>query len=250
MNGRRKWIVAVSVAGIVMASLAMALTFQRRSEILMDTGATRKTVEASYQRLTPVTAQSARDEKLLAAARRLSQGPYVASVWVVDQSGQITLHEGGPGKVGDNVKTLAARVEMDRVIDSLGKGTLSKNERLQLLTVAAIRSEGEHNDVFRHRAHVIRDTGGRPVALVAFAYDVNPGVSDSGLGVIIPTLIVLLGFALYWLGLPLWVWLDARDRGEVAVFWGIFVLLTNLVGLLAYLIAVAKPKAGKDTNIE
>jgi len=244
MDIKRKWIVAVSVAGIVMASLAIALTFQQRSEILVDTGETRRKVETSYQKLMPATARSARDEKLVVAARRFSQERYVASLWVIDRSGQIAFHEGGPGKVGDNVKTLAARVDMDRMLDSLSKGALSKDEQLQLLAVAAIRSEGEHNDVYRHLVHPVLNKTGEQVALVAFAYDVSPGISGPFTAFdIIPTLIVFLGFALYWFGLPLWVWLDARDKGEVAVFWGFFVLLTNLVGLLAYLIAVAKPRS-------
>jgi hypothetical protein len=60
----------------------------------------------------------------------------------------------------------------------------------------------------------------------------------------------MLGFYLaapiYWLALPLWVFLDARDRRERALAWGIFVLIGNLVALLAYLLATSRPAAAKS----
>jgi hypothetical protein len=47
----------------------------------------------------------------------------------------------------------------------------------------------------------------------------------------------LLALAVYWLCLPLWVWLDARERGERAWAWAVFVLLGNPVALPAYILA-------------
>jgi hypothetical protein len=34
-----------------------------------------------------------------------------------------------------------------------------------------------------------------------------------------------------------WVWLDARARGERAWVWAVFVLLGNLVALITYILA-------------
>ena len=42
---------------------------------------------------------------------------------------------------------------------------------------------------------------------------------------------------MYWLSLPLWVLLDARERWDYAMVWAIFVLIGNLVALIAYLLA-------------
>lgn len=182
-----------------------------------------------------------RDPRLIAAAERLKGEPYVASVWLVDGEGDIVFHWRGPGRKGRNVASLAER-DMGRVLEGRGSGTFSDLQKLQLLTVGAIRSEREHNDVFRHLVRPVQGDDGLPAALVAVAYDVSPYVRGPATYGVILTLIFVAGLAVYWLGLPLWVYLDASSRGEAAVLWGALVLLTNLVGLLAYLIVISKPR--------
>jgi hypothetical protein len=54
---------------------------------------------------------------------------------------------------------------------------------------------------------------------------------------VVSLLVVLLGLLMYWLSLPLWVFLDARQRGERALAWAGFVLIGNLVALLTYILA-------------
>ena len=68
-----------------------------------------------------------------------------------------------------------------------------------------------------------------------------------GLGSIAAMLGFYLAAAIYWLALPLWVFLDARDRRDRALAWGIFVLIGNLVALLAYLLATSRPSAGHSS---
>ena len=41
---------------------------------------------------------------------------------------------------------------------------------------------------------------------------------------------------LYWLSLPLWVFLDARKYGKHAWLWAIYVSFGNLVALVAYIL--------------
>jgi len=55
-----------------------------------------------------------------------------------------------------------------------------------------------------------------------------------------------VGLLGYWLALPLWTWLDARQRGDRAWTWSIFVLLGNVMALLAYLLVrdPGRPQAG------
>lgn len=45
-----------------------------------------------------------------------------------------------------------------------------------------------------------------------------------------------IGFTVYWLSLAWWVFADVRRRGGNAFAWGVLVLLTNLVGVVVYLI--------------
>lgn len=48
---------------------------------------------------------------------------------------------------------------------------------------------------------------------------------------------VLLGliFTLYWIGLAIWVYKDANKKNTNASLWGLLVLVTNIVGVIVYL---------------
>jgi len=237
MATRNTWIAAAAVAGILLAVVTGIVINSRRSQGLVDTGETRASVQFSLSRLLPKAVESARDPGLISAAGRLTKEPYVVSVWVVDRSGEIVFRAGGPGRQGDKIQDLA-REDMAPALEALGPEVLTESQKIRLLAVGAMRREGEHNDVFRHLVRALPDSAGNIAALVALAYDVNPW--QPGAGYIAGLLTGLAGFLVYWLALPLWVYLDARARAEAAALWGIFVLFTNLVGLLAYLIVISR----------
>jgi len=46
-----------------------------------------------------------------------------------------------------------------------------------------------------------------------------------------------LFLAIYWISVPAWTFLDARDRGETAWIWGAFTVIGNVIALVAYLLA-------------
>lgn len=238
---KRNWIAVAAAAGILISAVTGTLLTQRRSRMLVDTGVTRAAVENSWRSLLPKTVESARDPRLIAAVRELEKALYVVSVWVVAPDGVIVYQKGGPGQLGDKVQDLA-KDDMAPAIAALGLGAFSETQRLQLLAVAAMRREGEHNDVFRHIVRVVANPAGGLAAVVVLAYDVSPWVgAPPGLPYLTLLFSGLAGFAVYWLGLPLWVALDARARGEAAALWAVFVLFTNLVGLVAYLIVIWRP---------
>jgi hypothetical protein len=53
--------------------------------------------------------------------------------------------------------------------------------------------------------------------------------------------IAILGLVVYWLTLPVWVGMDAGRRGMRPAAWKLLVLVTNWIGLLAYLVARLAP---------
>jgi len=244
MQFRRKWMAVAAVAGLAWSVTSGVILTHRRSRILVDTGVTRAGVEGALGRLLPKSVETARDAGLLKGAAQLDKSAYLAATWVVGADGEIVFRRGGPGKVGDRVQDLA-RDDMARALEALPADTLSKTQRLQLLAVGAMRREGEHNDVFRHLVRVVPTAAGAPAALVVLAYDVNPALGAAPDATYLALLLSgVAGFGLYWLGLPLWAALDARARGDASLLWGLFVLVTNLVGLVAYLIVIWRPPRG------
>jgi hypothetical protein len=241
MHAKRNWIAVAAVVGIAWSVASGIVLTHRRARILVDTGVTRASIEHSLNTLLPKAAESARASALLKAAAEVGQAPYVAALWVVTTAGEIVFHQGGPGQRGDKIQELA-RDDMAPTVEALPAGALSDTQRLQLLAVAAMRREGDHNDVFRHIVRVVANPAGGLAAVVVLAYDVNPAVGGAPDAVYLVLLLgAVAGFGVYWLGLPLWVAADARARGDAVALWGLFVLFTNLVGLMAYLLVIWRP---------
>lgn len=240
MQAKRNWIAVAAVAGVAWSVASGILVTQRRSRMLVDTGVTRAAVEAALAGRLPKSVETPRDAGLLSAADTLCRSAFVAAVWVVRPGGEIVFHQAGPGKAGDRVQELA-RDQMAAAVEALAPGVLSDAQRLQLVAVGAMRREGEHNDVFRHLVRAVPDRAGVFAALVVLAYEVSPAVGATPDAAYLALLLSgLASFGVYWLGLPLWVALDARARGDATLLWGLLVFFTNLVGLIAYLIVIRR----------
>jgi len=246
MKDKTRLFLRTAMAALAVAAVALVATdFQRRG-VLEESGETRASVEASLARALPNTVDSARDPRLLAAAEKLARARYVSRLWVVDPEGAIVLQRNGPGKEGDRVQDLA-EVSLGPLLRGVRDTRQADLYRLQLQAGAAILRDADHNDVFRPLVWtVFKPSDGRAAALVVLCYDVSPRISSPGWRFKATLATALVGLVIYWLGLAAWVFLDARARGEHAVLWGLLTIVTNLVGAIAYALAVrASPGRGK-----
>ena len=229
----------VAIVGAVVAVLCLGVQSASRRSVLVDTGETRSVVEASG--LAPLLAlhpSSIDDPAFRAAVAHLQEMPYIAYVWLFAPDG--TIIQGNLAVSKGGTAQGMATDETRRVLEALPDGMLSADQRLAFLAASAMQSEGEHNDVFRHLLREIRGPDGQLVGLVGLTYAVNPGIGAPPDVLSVLSLVgLLLGMGVYWLALPAWVWLDARTRGERAWVWAVFVLLGNLVALIAYILARA-----------
>jgi len=51
----------------------------------------------------------------------------------------------------------------------------------------------------------------------------------------------VMAFILFWLLLPIWVFMDARNLGFHPALWGLLALITNIIGLIVYLVVRPDP---------
>lgn len=181
---------------------------------------------------------------LRATAGRLRL-PHVASVWLIDSKGIIRLAEGSLAPstpVDANIADLADE-RTRRTLKALPENLLGADATLFLLAESAIMREGEHRDIYRTLLRPVRNPDGTSAGIVAIAFDASdwqPGILWKA-GV----LLAPIAFLLYWLALPAWVYLDAKEHGENRWTWACFVFVGNLVALMAYLLSV---RAGADTE--
>lgn len=243
MRSKATPLLAASVAALLITTLALIVGSGKRDEWLKETGQTRRAVDESAARLLPATAESATDPRLRSAAAQLAQQPYVTRLWLVDPSGRILLSRNSPGREGDSVQDLAPD-DFAAVLRGAPDAALTTSQRTQLLAMAAQRRDGDHNDVFKPLLRVVRTPAGTDAAFVALCYLVNTESS----GFIPLVLAAAAGLGIYWIGLVGWVFLDARARRENAALWALLVFFTNLVGILAYLLATRRPE--KNVAVE
>jgi len=208
-----------------------------------DTGETRRVVEGTLAQLQALRPVSVDDAAFREAVAQAKDAQYVAYVWLVTPDGEILQ---GNLAISQGMVEDSATDEMRRVLGMLPDGTLSDRQRTALLAASAMQKEGEHNDIFRHLLREIHGPDGELVAWVGVTFDVSPAVSAPSAGYISFVVGLFLAMAVYWLSLPAWVWLDARTRGERAGVWAVFVLLGNLVALIAYIL-VRAPRSQKVT---
>ncbi|MGB7539168.1 MAG: hypothetical protein WBM17_11575 [Anaerolineales bacterium] len=210
-------------------------TFDPDREGHLDPGGVRRqSVEQSLLKILPSSAASMEDPGLETAANQLASEPYIAWVWVTNPEGKLTFVHGGPAHSGDSVRELSLYEE--DIIMALEPALRTKDAELELRLAAALRREGEHNDIYRHLVRSIPGPDGETAAFIGIAYeaaDTAPGAADIAL-----LIFGVAGFLVYWLGLPLWVALDSRagGGGRSSILWGLFVLVANAAGLLAYLL--------------
>jgi hypothetical protein len=108
-----------------------------------------------------------------------------------------------------------------------------------MLVAAAIRREGEHNDMIGHLVIPLKTSSDGLVGFVGVAYsldDLKPPFENYYIVIIA----LIICFLLYWLSLPLWVYFDCRERNNKYILWTIFVLFGNIPAFIAYLISNRK----------
>jgi hypothetical protein len=228
-----------AVAGLA-AFLCMVVGFSagihiRDSQRSTEVEQTRRlSVEESLDAILPAEAASANSPELVDAVERLKTEEFILWVWIADPKGEITLAYNGPAGAGDNVYDLS-EYEEDLIL-AVEPQQMDPITELELRMAMALRREGEHNDIYGHLVRLIPGPDGQPAAFIGVTYESvesSPGILD-----VVFVVLGAAGFLLYWLGLSVWTFADAQagGLGRTAVLWGLFVLVANAAGLLAYLL--------------
>ena len=230
----RRGLPIIAVIGALVALVCLsALSLQRRAPAT-DTDETRRNAEKTLARIEATRPASLDDTTFQATITQAKDAPYVAAVWLFTPDGQIL--EGSQGFVHSTVEA-SATDEARQALAALPEGTLNTEQRTALLAVSVMRAREQHDDTYRQLLREVRGPEDELVALVGVTYEVSPAIHAPAPAAALAMACGFLGLATYWISLPVWVWLDARDRAERAWAWAVFVLLGNLVGVITYILA-------------
>jgi membrane protein YqaA with SNARE-associated domain len=243
----RRWLPYLSVlllaAALVLGSVANKLMADWREVLETEARA------AQEQRLDELQAAVQRaglqSEDVLVLVRDL---PYAGMSILLDADGHVVYStplqaRGLSGPLGslreqvltDSLRQLLAQSSLSRALESLPADALTPEQRLLLETSYALQVEDGRARPFQDLGRLLTDAQGNPVGAAVVVYDQGdralPGAYQASF------LGALGALALYWLSLPLWVFLDARARGERAWLWAALALVGNLLGVITYLLA-------------
>lgn len=176
-----------------------------------------------------------------ALAEAFAQNDTLQRLWVVDERGYIAYYA-KEQPAARTVEVLAPK-DVHALLETLPAGLLRPEQRLAILTAAAIREDLPHQERRRGsgglRTRLLPIKGGL-IAVAAQMPFSGPAISIDEEAVRSVgnyyQVIQNASFLLYWFSLPLWVVLDALRHRERAVVWGLFTLIGNVVALLIYLL--------------
>jgi len=223
------------ISFLVGVTIAVILSHEKRK--MSDLSVERPELSVAMKPMESLGVRSLTDPSYLRSVSALLERPHVANVWLIDARGIILLSKGCLARStpeNANVSDLANRDARD-TLRALPENFLNSEERLFLLAESAMRREGEHDDIYHRMLRPVRGPDGTGAGIVGIAYEVsnwNPGLLwKTGI------LLLPLCFLIYWFSFPLWVFLDARERGENQWVWGSFVFMGNLIALMAYILS-------------
>jgi hypothetical protein len=221
----------VALAGLLLAGISFGFVSYNRSNQLTEDPQTRRSALDTLTEIAALQPTTVDDPALRKALEDSLQAPYIATIWLFAPDGEQIAYSAGSTSAASR-----RSADMEQILAALPQDALQTEQTAMLKAVAAMRYEGEHNDIYRHLILPIRSPDGALIGFLGAAYDINSALSPVTAGYIATLITFIAGLALYWLSLPLWVLWDARNRGERAPAWAVFVLLGNLVALVAYLI--------------
>lgn len=163
----------------------------------------------------------------------------ISTKWLVSARGEIIYAEGMMAASTPLNSTIYSLVDAQNrgLIDAV-ESNVNTEQRSTLFIAASIRREGDHNDIYGHIVMPLKTSGDVLVGFVGVAYSLDN--SELPVQNYLISIALIICFFLFWLSLPLWVYIDCREKNNNCILWTIFVLFGNIPALVAYLISNRK----------
>jgi hypothetical protein len=161
--------------------------------------------------------------------------PVISTIWIITEKGEIIYAKGAMAA------STPVHESIYNLIDNQNRGLIDAVEesintiqKKVMIVAAAIRREGDHNDVYGHLVMPLKSDFNELAGFIGVAYsldDSKPPFQIYMIGVAL-----FISFIIYWLSIPVWVYYDSRKNNDKYIFWTLFVLIGNLPAYIAYLI--------------
>ncbi|MBA4385977.1 MAG: hypothetical protein C0410_14655 [Anaerolinea sp.] len=232
----KKYLPWITLISLLVAAVLILVYSTNRQNNLVESPETLTAANQTIEAITSLQPDKITDVAFIEAVDQKRSEKYISQIWLFDQDGILVYPTDMPYS-GESAEETAVR-QVKQMLSTLPERTLTSEQRMLMLVGSAIQAEGEHSDVYRYRVASLKSESGSIIGYLGLAYDISSFLSSPPQAGYIMTLFgLLISLGVYWLSLAVWTYLDARDHGERAIVWLIYVLIGNVVALIAYLLA-------------
>lgn len=237
----KKITICYIITAIAMIIICLAITlFATKDKIFM---------AIDYQKASHIFEKQGTGDALNLQLKKLSSDSNdVVNVVVVDKDNKVEF-KANDNVVGENNNLFFTPYESNKkyLYNNINNDILYKivKEENLLLNLGYIQNNNKLSDDIDKEFSYEKDLGGKTIYFLN--YMVNKKTNEKIYIIrnvtpipyaerLLETMGTLLGliFAIYWIGLALWVYKDANEKRTNAPLWGMLVLITNLGGLIVY----------------
>lgn len=155
--------------------------------------------------------------------------------WLINENGEIIFANGMmAASTPENTSIYNLADNQSLGLIKAVEENIDSQQKLLLYVAAAIRNEGDHNDMIGHIVMPLHTSSDELVGFVGVAYDLDNTAQP--LQFYIVDIALMISFLVYWFSFPLWVYFDGHKRDNKYILWTLFVLVGNLPAYIAYLI--------------
>jgi hypothetical protein len=162
----------------------------------------------------------------------------INTIWIINQKDEI-VYARGLMAASTPLNTIVYSLidDQNRGLINAVEGSIDTVQKQVISIAAAIRREGEHNDIFGHLVMPLKSNQNELAGFIGVAYSLENDSESSVAIFIIIDVALIICFLVYWLSIPVWVYFDSRKRNDKYILWTVFVLIGNLPAYIAYLLS-------------
>lgn len=233
INSIKRWLPRIAVIGLatIIISLIIITPLRRLMRAVQNdlSGALGDIIELHPDSIT--------DEAFLTELEQIKKDtPLITSLWLFSKEGQTLNIYNLITVKGSTSEWITEKVQLE---EPFPESSMMPPEKASVM----MQRDNKHEDTYQQMIGPVFTLTHEQIGWVGITNNANVAANPSTNFWTATVLVGLAGLLVYWLSLPVWVWLDARQRGERALVWAAFVLIGNLVALIAYILThAAKPQ--------
>jgi hypothetical protein len=236
---KKEWYNKLPWAGLAAGSLMvilLVLAAVLKPSVNIESPVNREMVTRKLNEVKIGSKEEFNSSAFIEGLNRTLDDPVINTRWLISNDGLVIYANGMmAASTPLNASIYNLIDNQNRGLINAIEGNMDMVQKKILYSAAAIRKEGDHNDVNGHIVVPLKTSTDELAGFIGVAFNLDDPAQPAMIYIIDIALIIC--FLFYWLSFPLWVYFDCRRKDNKYIFWTLFVLIGNLPAYIAYFIS-------------